>query len=95
MIGAGLAPIVRGMDALLSELCGLALRHASGPRTETPVARVAISTGNVATGPLPGLYEPMVCMVLQGAKQVMIGDQVLRYDQASYFIPSLDLPAIG
>jgi len=37
----------------------------------------------------------MLCIVLQGAKQVMIGDRVLRYDPASYFIASVDLPVSG
>ncbi len=37
----------------------------------------------------------MLCLVLQGAKQVMIGDRLLRYDPASYFIASVELPVSG
>jgi AraC-type transcriptional regulator N-terminus len=37
----------------------------------------------------------MLCLVLQGAKEVMIGKHRLRYDPASYFIATLELPASG
>ncbi|CAM5761685.1 AraC family transcriptional regulator [Labrys miyagiensis] len=37
----------------------------------------------------------MICMVLRGAKQVLIGDRVLRYGPASCFVASLELPATG
>jgi AraC-like DNA-binding protein len=83
------------MQEQLNQLRALAARHASGRRTETPIPRVAINLGRETTGPLPGLYEPMLCLVLQGAKEVMIGDRLLRYDTASYFIASVELPASG
>src|SRR3546814_9762971 len=44
---------------------------------------------------MASVYEPVACLILQGAKQVEIGDRVLRYDHASYFVASLDLPAIS
>jgi AraC-like DNA-binding protein len=47
------------------------------------------------TKPTPGLYQPMLCLVLQGAKEVLIGDRRLRYDPATCFIASLDLPVSG
>jgi AraC-like DNA-binding protein len=37
----------------------------------------------------------MMCVVLQGAKEVAIGEQRLRYDPATYFVAGLDLPACG
>jgi AraC-like DNA-binding protein len=37
----------------------------------------------------------MLCLVLQGAKEVMIGDRRLRYDPATCFIASLALPVSG
>jgi AraC-like DNA-binding protein len=83
------------MQDQLDHLRILAMRHARGPRTQTAIPRVAIGMGHATTGPLPGLYEPMLCIVLQGAKQVMIGDQILRYDSASYFVATLELPASG
>jgi AraC-like DNA-binding protein len=49
----------------------------------------------MASRPMPTLYEPMLCIVLQGAKEVMIGDRLLRYDTASYFVASIEVPASG
>jgi AraC-like DNA-binding protein len=83
------------MAEQLNHLRVLAARFASGRRTETAIPRVAINLSWETTRPLPGLYEPMHCLVLQGAKEVMIGEHSLRYDSASYFIASLELPASG
>jgi AraC-like DNA-binding protein len=83
------------MQEQLSQLCSLARRHVDGRRTSTPIPRVAIHQARGATRPMPGVFEPMLCVVLQGAKEVMIGERRLRYDPASYFIASLELPASG
>ena len=48
-----------------------------------------------ADGNLGGPLRAELCLVLQGAKQIMIGDQVLRYDPANYFIATVELPVTG
>ena len=83
------------MRERLTQLCALVERHAVGRRMQTPIPRVIIGLSRERTGILPGLYEPMLCLVLQGAKEVMIGDRRLRYDPASYFIASMELPVSG
>jgi len=83
------------MRERLTQLCALVERHAVGRRLQTPIPRVIIGLSREKTGILPGLYEPMLCLILQGAKEVMIGDRRLRYDPASYFIASMELPASG
>src|SRR5215510_14539861 len=83
------------MQEQLTPLQVLAAKHAKGRRTETPIPRLAISMGLGPTPPFPSVFEPMLCLVLQGAKEVMIGDRRLRYDPASCFIESLSLPASG
>lgn len=59
------------------------------------IPRMRISEGFAPTDPQPCLYEPVHCLVLQGAKCVLIGDQVLHYDAASYFLASIEVPATG
>ena len=83
------------MRERLAKMLALAERHADGVRRETLLPRVALHIGGMTTRPTPGVYEPALCLVLQGAKQVMIGDRILRYDPASYFIATIDLPACG
>jgi AraC-like DNA-binding protein len=82
------------MQAHLDELLALATRHARDERT-TAIPRVSINLGREPTQPLPGLVRPMLCLVLQGAKEVALGDRLLRYDRACYFIASVELAASG
>lgn len=83
------------MHEQMSQLRTLASRHATGPRTETAIPRLVISTSRATTAIQSGVFEPMFCLVLQGAKEVTIGERKLRYDPASYFIATLDVPASG
>jgi AraC-like DNA-binding protein len=83
------------MQEQLTRLRGLVAKHARIGRTPTAIPRVSIAMMREPTPPMPSLFTPMLCLVLQGAKEVMIGDRRLRYDPASCFIASLDLPASG
>lgn len=44
--------------------------------------------------PFTGMYEPSLCMVLQGAKRVILGDDIYLYDTENYLITSVHLPAV-
>jgi AraC-like DNA-binding protein len=77
----------------LQPLRELALCHATGHRTDTPISHLTIIVSSQPTEPVVGLYRPMVCLVLQGAKEAVIGGRTLRYDESCYFVASLDLPA--
>ncbi|RYE93718.1 MAG: AraC family transcriptional regulator [Myxococcales bacterium] len=84
-----LAPV----DAL-DELRALAA-HAENRRTETGLPRVAMVQGRVPEHRLTAVYEPMINLILQGRKTMTIGEHTLRYDPATYFVLSVDLPAVG
>lgn len=73
----------------------IVLRHASSGLTSTPIPRLEIGVGQAATGKAPCLYRSMICFILQGSKQVAIGDELLSYDPSHYLISALDLPLIG
>ena len=83
------------MTQQLNTMLELALRHAKGLRTQTPIPRLHFNMLPQSTRPLPGVYQPMFCLILQGAKEVTIGDRRFRYDPANYFVASLELPASG
>ncbi|WP_395332157.1 AraC family transcriptional regulator [Novosphingobium sp. BL-8H] len=81
------------MQDRLTALCDLAIRHADAPAAAS-IPRVGFHVAQEAAATAsPVLYRPMVVMVLQGAKRVLIGERELRYDTASYFVGSVDLPA--
>jgi AraC-like DNA-binding protein len=69
------------------------LRHAAGYRTTTAISNLTIVVSTQPSEPTVSLYRPMVCLVLQGAKEATIGGRTLRYDESCYFVTSLDLPA--
>ncbi len=46
------------------------------------------------TGPISVTYEPSVCLAVQGAKRVILGDDTYVYDAHNYLITSVHLPTI-
>jgi len=40
------------------------------------------------------LYEPALCFVVQGRKQVLVGEDVLQYDPGNYLLFTVDLPVV-
>lgn len=81
------------MPDILNEMIDRALRHAGKAAVHLSQLRIRVHAAPTELATL--VYTPKLCIVLQGTKQVMIGDQVLRYDQASYFVSSFDLPGTG
>jgi len=82
------------MEQQLTELRALAAR-AGNRKTETGIPRVAMVQGQVPEHELAACYDPMVNLILQGSKSMTVGDQTLHYDPATYFVMSVDLPAVG
>ena len=78
----------------LEQLCNL-VNRAEPRRTETGIPRLAMVKGEIPAHKLAAVYEPMINLVVQGSKILTIGEQVLHYNPASYFVMSVDLPATG
>jgi AraC-like DNA-binding protein len=78
----------------LNELRSLAAR-AENRRTETGIPRVAMVQGKIPEHMLAAVYDPMINLILQGSKSMTVGDRTLRYDPATYFVMSIELPAVG
>jgi len=82
------------MEQQLQELRVLAAR-AENRRTETGIPRVAMVQGEIPEHALAAVYAPMVNLILTGSKTMTVGERTLHYDPATYFVMSVDLPAIG
>lgn len=82
------------MKNQLTELRTLAAK-AENRRTETGIPRVAMVQGKIPEHMLAAVYDPMINLILQGSKTMTVGDRTLRYDPATYFVMSIDLPAVG
>ena len=82
------------MEMQLKELRKLASR-AENRRTETGIPRVAMVKGAIPEHRLATVYEPMINLILSGNKTMTVGDRSFRYDRATYFVMSVNLPAVG
>lgn len=82
------------MNEQIEELRRLAAR-AENRRTETGIPRVAMVQGEIPEHHLAAVYEPMVNLILTGSKTMTVGDRTFHYDPATYFVMSVDLPAVG
>jgi AraC-like DNA-binding protein len=82
------------MDTQLQELRQLA-SQAENRRTETGIPRVAMVQGEIPEHRLAAVYDPMINLILTGSKTMTVGNRTFRYDPATYFVMSVDLPAVG
>ena len=44
---------------------------------------------------LPTVYRPCVCVIVQGAKQVLLENEIYRYAPPQFLAVSVDLPLVG
>ncbi|MBX8601292.1 AraC family transcriptional regulator [Pseudomonas cichorii] len=61
----------------------------------TPIAGVSLVRSGSPTAPMPVVYEPTLCLIAQGRKQVMVGTTSYIYDAAKYLVASVDIPVTG
>jgi len=60
----------------------------------TAVPGLSLFRRTEPTEPITGMYEPSVCLVAQGAKRVLLGDDTYVYDAHHYLITSVHLPTV-
>ena len=53
-----------------------------------------LSRSSKPTEAVHSVYEPSFCVVVQGRKQSLLGDEVFRYDPGHYLIYTVDLPLV-
>jgi len=47
------------------------------------------------TEPVYGTAPPSFCVIAQGSKRILLGDEAFRYDPAHYLITTMELPLVG
>lgn len=83
------------MDELLDRMCERVLGHRPGPKGETAISNLFFAVFERQTIPTMILCDPMICVVLQGVKQVLIGGSMLRFEAGSCFTSTIELPAMS
>ncbi len=73
---------------------GIARWTEKGEQHTTAIPGLSLFRREEPTEPITGLYEPSICLVAQGAKRVLLGDDTYVYDAHHYLITSVHLPTI-
>ncbi|WP_180901231.1 AraC family transcriptional regulator [Martelella soudanensis] len=77
----------------LDTIRAIALRHAGAPHPAMPRLLIyRVDNPNDASGLI---YQPLVCLVLQGRKRTFIGDGVLEYGPSECMVVAAELTAMG
>jgi AraC-like DNA-binding protein len=78
------------------ELAALASRFSNGEGIHpTQVPALHCIRLSAPHRQLPSVYRPSLCVIVQGAKQVLLGDDVLRYSPPQFLSVSVDMPLVG
>ncbi|HJS42472.1 MAG TPA: AraC family transcriptional regulator [Gemmatimonadales bacterium] len=83
------------MGASRDELAELIARHVVQDGREEAAPGLSLYRYSRPTGPLYGVSEPSFCVVVQGAKELLCGRELLRYDASQYLLVSAGLPVVG
>ena len=65
-----------------------------GELPTTAIPGLSLFRRTEPTEPVSGMYEPSICMVAQGAKRVLLGEDTYVYDAHHYLITSVHLPTV-
>ncbi len=65
-----------------------------GDQHTTAVPGLSLFRRIEPTEPITGMYEPSICLIAQGAKRVLLGDDTYVYDAHHYLITSVHLPTV-
>jgi AraC-like DNA-binding protein len=76
----------------LVERIGRAMR-ADGVAQPLPGLHLARSSSPLK--PVHGVFEPSLCVIAQGSKEVLLGESRYRYDPFHYLLTTVDLPYAG
>lgn len=85
------------LDDARRTLVDLLNRHTEGTEgvQRTPVDGLVIFRIAHPGGPKHHVYEPSLSLIAQGAKRIIVGDDIHLYDPMHYLVSSVDLPVMG
>ena len=91
--------VVAARPELSAQQAELADRIARNTREEglnaTAVPGLSLIRASAPSQPLPSVYHPCLCVVVQGRKHALLGDEVYVYDPLHYLVVSMTLPITG
>lgn len=85
----------RQIEADRAELADRIARAAAGQPIVEGAPGLFLYRVCAPTAPLHGFSDSSFCVIAQGGKQVMLGDQRFRYDPNHYLISTMGLPTVS
>ncbi|MEM1504427.1 AraC family transcriptional regulator [Domibacillus sp. 8LH] len=61
----------------------------------TPIPSLFLIRESIITEPISRVNEPSFCIILQGEKEVLLGEERFLYGAGHYIVASVDLPVTG
>ncbi|MGH6782468.1 MAG: AraC family transcriptional regulator, partial [Sphingomonadaceae bacterium] len=90
------APLSDEIEKRRAELAALIERFTPGDGVHaTAIGPLNLIRSDTPTQPLPVLYQPSLCILAQGRKEVRLGDEHYFYDPLHYLVVSVTLPLSG
>jgi AraC-like DNA-binding protein len=85
------------LETALDELAAVIARlTAAGEGMHcTPLRGLSVSRASAPHPRVHSVANPCICLVAQGKKRVVLGDEVLVYDRFHFLVGSVDLPISG
>lgn len=80
------------MESVRQNLIDLVRFHCTAPKQATCVPGLTLYRSDAPTDPVRSLYNPRVCVVLQGRKEIIIDRQQISVAPSEYLVVVLDLP---
>ena len=77
----------------LVELVSRISRSDGSGLTKVPGVTTIRSTNQTCTR--PAIYDPMLCLTVQGQKRLHVGDKVFSYNELSYLMVPIMMPVVG
>ncbi|MBL8276032.1 MAG: AraC family transcriptional regulator [Pelomonas sp.] len=62
---------------------------------ETAIPRLRLGKVSHTHPPIHTVYEPALCVIAQGSKQVLLGEEMYVYDTSRYLVFAQNLPVTG
>ena len=79
----------------MSELADLIDKHSRSYLTETALPGLMVSRSSERTEMAVAVPPPLLCVIAQGRKRIVLGNDALIYDPETYLVTSADLPVSG
>lgn len=85
-----------GLEVIHAELAGRIARWTKENNTlATAIPSLTLHRWETPTEPTSYTLPPSICLIAQGAKRVMLGEDSYVYDASHFLITSVDLPVVA